>query len=159
MTTIGLKRPGAITAGDMLALVHERWMQQVTDYLTPALEEQADFWARWGGARYLADQFRDRFELERDFVQTVLPMLPDETARSLETARAELERTRAELDAVARKREGRRPTAALARRFIEQLAMWCVEIELAMAHVAAEELPTAARRRLDHLWVADALMR
>jgi hypothetical protein len=159
MTTTALKRPGAITAGDMLALVHERWMQQVTDNLTPALEEKADFWARWGGARYLADQFRDRFDLERDFVQTVLPMLPEETARGLETARAAVERTRGELNAAARKRDGRQPTAALARRFIEQLAMWCVEIELAMANVAAEDLPPAARRRLDHLWVADALMR
>ena len=157
-TLLTLTRP-ATTVGAALAAVHERWMQQVTDHLVPALSEDADFWTRWAGARFLADQFGDRFRLECGLLDSVAGLIAEEDAVRLRLARESVERTREALMEAGRRRATRRLTATLARQLIDQLALWFVEVEIATAGLLPASLPRPARRLLSHLRVADALLR
>jgi hypothetical protein len=151
MTTMTQTRSGAATVGDLLAITHEGWMQQVTTFLTPAFSEQADFWSRWACARFVSDQFRSRFQVECALVSALAPLVPQEEAATLAATRAAVESTAEELMAAGRRRETRALTARLAHRFIDRLALWCVEVELATNQVEVADLPPAARRLLSGL--------
>jgi hypothetical protein len=50
-------------------------------------------------------------------------------------------------------------TAVLARRLLNEVMRWCVELELATENVAPSELPATARRLLARLRIAHALGR
>lgn len=151
MTTMSPMVRTATTVGDVLGRVHETWMEQVTTFLTPALNDEADFWARWSVARFLSDQFRDWFRLERALLDALGPLVPDEASRTLATVRAGLEHTVEELVIVARRRTTGLLTARLVRRLIDQLALWYVEVELATAGIETDDLPPEATRLLTTL--------
>lgn len=157
MTTMSLTVRTATTVGDVLGTVHETWMEQVATFLAPALGEEADFWSRWSVARFLSDQFGDRFRLECALLDALDPLMPDEPTRTLAAVRAGLERTMEELGTVARRRSTGLLTARLARRFIDQLALWFVEGELATGRIETGELPPEPSRLLTSLQAAHAL--
>ena len=48
-------------------------------------------------------------------------------------------------------------TARLTRRFIDQLALWCVEVELATEQIDTADLAPEASAVLNSLWAAHAL--
>jgi hypothetical protein len=133
----------ATTVGDELALVHEGRMQEVATLLTPALSEEADFYTRWACARFLADRFGGWFRRECALLDALGPLVPEEGARTIAVARAALEQTIEELVATGRRRETRILTARLVRRFIDQLALWFVEVELATGQIETADLPSA----------------
>jgi hypothetical protein len=151
MTAISPTVRSAATVGEVLGAVHEAWMEQVATFVTPALNEDADFWTRWSVARFLGDQFRDRFRLERELLDALGLLLPVQTTRTLAEVRAELERTMEELMIVARRRATGMLTACLARRLIDQLALWCVEVELATGEIETSDLPPEPSRLLTGL--------
>jgi hypothetical protein len=151
MTTITPTVRTTATVGEVLAAMHETWMEQVATFVTPALSEDADFWSRWSVARFLGDQFGDRFRAERDLLDALGPRVPEEASRTLAGLRAGLERTLEELVIVARRRATGLLTAILARRLIDQLALWCVEVELATGEIETEDLPSEADRLLTSL--------
>lgn len=153
MTTISPTVHTTATVGEELAASHEAWMEQVATFVTPALSEDADFWSRWSVARFLNDQFIDRFRLERDLLDALDPLVSEEASRTLAGLRAEFERTLEELVIVARRRTTGLLTARLARRFIDQLALWCVEVELATGEIEADDLPPKPGRLLTSLKV------
>lgn len=132
---------GATTVGDELALVHEGRMQQVSTFLSPALDEQADFWSRWAAARFLSDRFARWFRQECALLDALGPLVPEAGARTIAAARAALQRTTAELVAAGRRRHNGVLTARLVRRFLDQLAFWYVEVELATERIATADLP------------------
>lgn len=76
-TLAPMPRPAA-TVGGALEDVHEAWMKQVATFLAPALSDEADFWTRWAGARFLSDQFGDRFRLECALLDALGPLMPSE---------------------------------------------------------------------------------
>jgi hypothetical protein len=151
MTTISPTVRGTTTVGEVLAAVHETWMEQVTTLVTPALNEDSDFWSRWSVARFLSDQFRNQFRLERVLIDDVAPLVSEETTRTLAEIRARLERTVEELMIAARRRATGLLTARLARRFIDQLALWYVEVELATGEIETSDLPPEPSRLLTGL--------
>jgi hypothetical protein len=151
MTTISPTFRTATTVGETLAAAHETWMEQVATFVTPALNEDADFWTRWSVARFLSDQFRDRLRLERRLLDALGPLVPEEAAPRLVQIRAALERTVEELMIVARRRASGLLTARLARRFIDQLALWYVEVELATGEIETADLPPEPSRLLTGL--------
>jgi hypothetical protein len=159
MTTMTQTRRPSPTVGTVLATMHERGMKEVAVSLAPALSETADFWTRWSAARFLRDQFDDRFHLECALVDALARFLPGETVDTLAELRADLERTAGDLIDAGRRRGTRILTAQLARRLIDQLALWCVEVELATSRIGIGDLPLGARRLLVHLRTADALSR
>ena len=151
MTTMSPMVRTATTVGDVLGRVHETWMEQVITFLTPALSDEADFWTRWSVARFLSDQFRDWFRLERALLDALGPLVPDEACRTLATVRAGLEHTVEELVITARRRTTGLLTARLVRRLIDQLALWYVEVELATDGIETDDLPPEATRLLTTL--------
>jgi hypothetical protein len=157
MTTMTPAVRTATTVGDVLGTVHEIWMEQVADFLVPALSEKADFWSRWGGVRFLGDQFGDRFRLECALLEALDRLLPDGVSRKLAAARAELERTVEELMIVGRRRATGPLMARLTRRLMDKLALWCVEVELATGDIEVDELSPEPSRLLTGLRMASAL--
>jgi hypothetical protein len=159
MTSMTSATPTARSVGGVLAIIHEGWMKQVSSSIVPATDLHSDFWSRWGAARFLGDQFGDRFRLECAFAAALDGLVSPEAAERLTAARDGIDRTSDELMAAGRRRDAPKLTAALARRLIEEVAIWCVELELATAHLTPAALPLAARRLLARLRVADALGR
>ena len=157
MTAMTLTIRTTPTVGNVLGIVHEGWMQQVATFLAPALSDEADFWSRWAGARFLSDQFGDHFREECALLDALGPLVPEAAARTLAAARAGLEQTVEELVAVGRRRASGMLTARLARRFIDQLALWCVEVELATEQIDTADLPPESSAVLNSLWAAHAL--
>jgi hypothetical protein len=157
MTTMSPTVRTATTVGDVLATVHETWMEEVAANLAPALSEAADFWSRWAVVRFLSDQFGDRFRLECALLDELDPLLPVEVTGTLGSARAGLEHTMADLMITGRRRATGFLTARLTRRFIDQLALWCVEVELATDRIETAELSLEPRRLLTTLRAAHAL--
>jgi hypothetical protein len=151
MTTISPTVRTAATVGEVLGAVHEVWMEQVATFVTPALNEDADFWTRWSVARFLGDQFRDRFRLESALLDSLGALVPLQTIQTLDEIGTRLERTMEELVNVARRRATGLLTARLARRLIDQLALWCVEMELATGEIETADLPPEPSRLLSGL--------
>ena len=141
----------AVTA--VLAMIHQRWIQELRAVLGPAADLQPELWSRWGCATYLADQFGDRFRLEAAFASAIEGLISEGAARGLARVRQDIERTAEELEAVARRNDISIHTASLARLLIEETARWCVELEIATAEIKTE-LPAGARRLLARLRVA-----
>jgi hypothetical protein len=140
--TIATIRTGT-TLGDELALVHEGRMQQVATFLAPALGEEADFWTRWASARYLSDRFAFWFRQECALLEALGPLVPEEGARTIAAARAALQQTMEQLVDAGRRRENGTRMARLVRRFLDQLALWFVEVELATDGIETADLPPA----------------
>lgn len=157
MTTVTPTRRTARTLGAVLATIHEGWMRQVTIFLGPALNDDVDFWARWSAARFLSDRFGDRFSLECELVDALSELISEDAAETLATTRAQLERIIEELSDAGRRRGTRMLTAQLARRFIDELALWCVEMEVATNGLGTAGLPEPAACLLSRLRIADAL--
>lgn len=157
MTTMMTATTTGATVGAALLARHEDWMRRVADVLTPALDERADFWSRWALSRYVDDVFGDRFRLECELVDALDGWLPPEAAKPLDAARRAIEHTGEELIAAGRRRGSGAMTARLARRFVDQLALWCVEVELAADRIPLDEVPAEVHRLLDRLQVADLL--
>lgn len=159
MLSMTTARHSASTVGSVLAIIHEGWIKQVSSFLAPAMEPHADLWSQWGAARFLGDQFVERFRLECAFADALDGLVSPDVAGRLTAARHAIERTSEDLVAAGRRHGTPTLTATLARRFIEQVARWCVELELATAQLAPADLSVAARRLLARLRVADALGR
>lgn len=159
MTTMMPVASTDATLGTVLAARHEDWMQRVAAVLIPALDERADLWTRWAVARYLDDRFGDRFRLECALVDALDEWLSPETARSLAAAREVIERTGQELIAAGRRQRSRSETARLARRFVDQLALWCVEVEIATDGIPMDEISGEVHRLLARLQLADVVWR
>jgi hypothetical protein len=147
------------TVGGVLAIIHQGWIKQVSSSIVPAADLHSDFWSRWGAARFLGDQFGDRFRLECAFAAALEGLVSPDGAARLAAAREDIERTSQELMTAGRRRDTPELTATLARRLIDEVARWCVELELATAHLNPVVLSPAARRLLARLRVADALGR
>ena len=116
MTTMSPTVRTATAVGDVLATVHETWMEQVATNLAPALSDEADFWSRWAVVRFLSDPFGDRFRLECRDARRAGSAAAGRGDRYLASARAGLEHTMADLMITGRRRSTGFLTARLARR-------------------------------------------
>jgi len=155
MTTVTPTTHATSTVSEALATVHEGWMKQVAVFLGPALNDDVDFWTRWTAARFLSHRFGDRFRLECELVDALGNLVSDEAAETLAAARTRLEDVAEQLNDAGRRRATRMLTARLARRFIDQLALWCVEVEVATNQLGTDELSRDAERLLQRLGAAD----
>jgi hypothetical protein len=156
MTTMLTARHLGSSVGAVLGNIHKSWIRQVTSFLTPATDPRSDSWSRWGAARFLGDQFGDRFRLECAFADALESLISPHAAARLAATREDIERTRDGLAEAGRRRDAAEHTATLARRFVEALARWCVELELASEHLLPAQLPLTARRLLTRLRLAHA---
>lgn len=143
----------------VLRSIHNTWVEETRRFLEPAIEPGADFWTRWGAIRYLSDDFRARYRLERGFVDELRPFLRLDVAERLVREGDRLFGLRLELDRIGRRRGTAAEVAAVTRDLLEQLGVWCAEIELAAAGVTRDALPVGAADLLGHLEAAASIQR
>jgi hypothetical protein len=143
----------------VLRPIHNAWVEKTRRFLDPAIEAGADFWTRWAAVRYLSDDFRDRYRRERALVDRLRPFLRLDVAERLVREGDRLFRLRLELDRIGRRRGTAAEVAAAAQDLLEQLGVWCAEIELAGAGLTRDALPAAATDLLTNLEAASSAER
>jgi hypothetical protein len=159
MTAAPLKtaNPGEQPLDAVLRPIHEGWLVDARRYLDPALEPGAEFWTRWAAVRYLNDEFLDRFQWERALVDELRAFLPEDASERLRQEGARLARLRLEFDRIGRRRGTAAEVVATSRDFLEQLALWCAEIEAAAGPIPRESLTTEGATLLAHLETAEQI--
>ncbi len=138
----------------VLRPIHTAWIEEARRFLEPALEPGADFWARWVVVRYLSDDFRERYRRERALVDELRSFLRPDVAERLLREGDRIFRLRLELDRIGRRRGTAAEFAAGTRDLLEQLGMWCAEIELAARGITRGALPAEGAELLVHLEAA-----
>jgi hypothetical protein len=140
-----------------LRVIHRQWMDDVSEWLSPALAPDADFWNGWSAVRYLDDQFARQYRRERSLVAAILPLVRPSDAFILCVTTAVLERTRRNLDQIGRRQGRTEVVAILAYRFLKLLRTWFAEIERVTEGLTINELPPDGRRALAQLGAAATL--
>lgn len=131
--------------------IHAGWLREAHRFLDPALNPRAESWTRWAAVRYLNAEFLDRFRWELALVDELHPFLTAETSERLRCERARLARLRLEVDRIGRHRGTAAEVAGAARDLLEQLALWCTEIEAAARGIPRETLTGEPAAFLVHL--------
>ena len=131
-------------------------MDESSEWLTPTLAPDADFWNGWSAVRYLNDQFDRLYRRECALIVAILPLLRPTDAFSLRARTLVLERTRRHLDQLGRRQGMTDVVAALAYRFLKLLRTWFAEIERVTEELTLDELPLDGRRALAQLRAAAA---
>jgi len=135
----------------VLHRIHDAWLGDAHRFLGPTLEPRADQWARWGAVRYLADDFREQYGWERALLDELRPFVLPGTAGQLTRQADHLAGLHLELDRIGRRRGTTEEFADGARYLLEQLALWCAELELAGRDILVDSLAPEALKILDHL--------
>jgi hypothetical protein len=135
----------------VLRSIHNAWIEEVRRFLDPAREPGADFWARWAAVRYLSDDFREQYRLERALVDELRPFDRPELAERLMCEGDRVLRLRLELDRIGRRRGTSAEVAAGTQDLLEQLGLWCAEIEVAARGMSRGALPAEGAELLAHL--------
>lgn len=143
--------PGERSLEGVLRPIHNAWLREARRFLEPVLEPGADFWTRWAGVRYLADDFRERYRRERALVDELRPFIGPASAERLQRTGDRLIRLRLEVDRIGRRRGTADQAAVATRDLLAQLAAWCAEIERATASLTCGILPPEATDLLAHL--------
>jgi hypothetical protein len=131
--------------------IHNAWIAEARGLLGPALEPSVDFWTRWSAVRYLSDDFNDRLQGERAFVEELRPFLRRDAAEQLLQGGDRIFRSRLELDRIGRRRSTAAEVATATRDLLTQLGVWCAKIELAAAGLTRDGLRAEGVALLAHL--------
>ena len=136
--------------------IHRQWMDESSEWLSPTLAPDADFWNGWSAVRYLNDQFDRQYRRKCALIAAILPLLRPTDAFILRARTVVLERTRRDLDQLGRRQGMTGAVAALAFRFLKLLRTWFAEIERVTEELRLHELPLDGRRALAQLRFAAA---
>lgn len=131
--------------------IHDAWVHEARCFLEPAMAPAADFWTRWATVRYLDDEFRDRYDLERDLLAELRPFLAPVAAERLAREGDRVFQLRLELDRVGRRRGTAAEVADGARALLDQLVLWLAEVEQGTAGLTRDTLAPEATNLLAHL--------
>jgi hypothetical protein len=115
-----------------LRSTHDAWIGHARRCLEPALEPSADFWIRWAALRYLSDDFRSHYRMERALVDQLRLLLPKEKAARIAAEGDQVWRLRLELDRIGRRQGTSLEFAVGAGALLERLALWLSEVERAL---------------------------
>ena len=115
----------------VLGPIHNAWLAEIHRGLDSATDPASDFWARWVAVRYICDDFQTRYQRERALVDELRPFLLPDAAERLQVEGDRVFHLRLQLDRIGRRRGTAIEFAAGAHELLEQVAVWCAEIELA----------------------------
>ena len=136
--------------------IHRQWMDESSEWLSPTLAPDANFWNGWSAVRYLNDQFDRQYRRKCAMIAAILPLLRPTDAFILRARTVVLERTRRDLDQLGRRQGMTGAVAGLAFRFLKLLRTWFAEIERVTEELSLHKLPLDARRALAQLRFAAA---
>lgn len=153
MTTPPAEQP--LDAG--LRAIHEGWLDDARRHLDPTLGPDAEFWTCWAAVRYLNDEFLDQLEWERALVDELRAFLAEDTSERIRQEGARLAWLRLEVDRIGRRRGTAAEVAAASRDLLEQLGLWCADIEAAAGKIPRESLTMEGATLLKHLETAEQL--
>ena len=143
----GVNAPPAVHGS--LRGFHRLWIAETRRALQPALRTQADFLARWAAVRYLSEDFRERFWIERRLVEQLRTRLPGPVATWLAAQGEQVYSVHLELDRTGRRRGAAPEFAALAEALLNGLGRWLRDIERAAADMPALASATALKTGTD----------
>jgi len=126
-----LPRLAAPPLASRLRDLHRQWLKETSEWLTPALAPDADFWNGWSAVRYINDQFNRQYRRKCALVAAILPLLRPTDAFALCAANVLLERTRRDLDRIGRGQGATEAVRIVTWRFLHLLRTWLGEIERA----------------------------
>jgi hypothetical protein len=150
---------GEESLATVLRPLHTAWVEDARRFLDPALGRDADFWTRWAAVRYICDDFQDRYGRERALVGELRPFLLPAVAERLVHEAERVSALRLELDRIGRRRGTAAEFAAGAGALLEQLGLWCAEIERAAEGVPRDVLTPEGTEMLMHLEAAGSISR
>lgn len=145
------------TVESVLVPIHDRWLNEIRRFVEPAAAPRAGFWDRWAATRYFADQFRDHFGREHALLVALASVMRPGDAERLTTQAGELERLLSDLDRIGRRRGTGPAVAEEAHRLMDEIAVWCAELELATSSLRLDALPSEAARTLEHAAASGAI--
>jgi hypothetical protein len=131
--------------------IHNAWIEETRRFLTPALEVDADFWTRLAAIRYISDNFRRQYRLERALADELCGLIGPTVAARLVREGDRVFRLRLELDRIGRRRGTAGEFALGTAGLLEQLGVWCAEIELATRGISRGSPTDEGVRHLTHL--------
>ena len=134
----------------VLQPIHKGWIEEARRFLDPTLNPRAESRSRSAAVRYLHEEFLDRFRWELALVDELHPFLTADMSERLRCEGARLARLRFEVDRIGYRRRTAAQVAAATRDLMEQLALWCAEIEAAAGAIPREELTGEAAAFLVH---------
>jgi hypothetical protein len=129
---------------------HKRWLEDARRFLDPTLNPRAESWPPSAVVRYLHEEFLDRFRWELALVDELHPFLAADMSERLRCEGARLARLRLEVDRIGHRRRTASQVTAVTRELLEQLALWCAEIEAAAGAIPREALTGEAAAFLVH---------
>jgi hypothetical protein len=130
--------------------IHRRWLEEARRFLDPTLNPRAESWTRSAAVRYLHGEFLDRFRWELALVDELHPFLAADMSERLRCEGARLARLRLGVDRIGHRRRTAAQVAAATHELLEQLALWCAEIEAAAGAIPREALTGEAAAFLVH---------
>ena len=133
--------------GTTLAAIHERWIATVDGVLSTAMDPGAGFWARWSTARFLDDQLENFYRLEASLLEELSPRLEAQEVARLRQGLGEMERTRAKVVALGRRRGTGAELSRHAAVLLAEIRRWSHELEVA-THRFASAGPSPACKGL-----------
>jgi hypothetical protein len=132
------------TLGD----IHERWIATVDRVLSAALAPGAGFWARWSTARFLDDQLKNFYRLEASLMEQLAPRLGTPELALLRQGLGEMERTRAKVVALGRRRGTGAEMSRHAAALVAQIRRWSHEVERVTQSLAPAPLSRTCKELL-----------
>jgi hypothetical protein len=151
MPTLTPTRRGEQPLDEALRGIHDAWVHETRRFLEPAMAPAADFWTRWAAVRYLDDDFREWYNLERGLLAELRPFVAPAVGERLAGEGDRVFQLRLELDRVGRRRGTADEVAAGARALLEQLVLWLTEVEQSAAGLTRDSLAPEGAGLLAHM--------
>jgi hypothetical protein len=144
MTTASTTDSLSTTLGD----IHQRWIATVDRVLSAAMAPGAGFWARWSTARFLDDQLENFYRLEASLMEQLGPRLQAPEVARLRQGLGEMERSRAKVVALGRRRGTGTEVSRHAGALLALIRRWSDELEAATRHLVVADLSPACSELL-----------
>lgn len=139
------------TLNTRFTVAHDNWMADGDRFLLPVANADATFWERWAAVRYVEDQLRQRFQVERLLLEELRAFLTPEMNERLWMQVDRLTRLLGTFGRLGRQRESARELAHTTRDLLEALRLWYAEVELAAGGIRWSDVSRDGIRLLAEL--------
>jgi len=139
------------TLNTRFTVAHDNWMADGDRFLLPVTNADATFWERWAAVRYVEDQLRQRFQVERLLLEELRAFLTPEMNERLWMQVDRLTRLLGTFGRLGRQRESARELAHTTRDLLEALRLWYAEVELAAGGIRWSDVSREGIRLLAEL--------